>query len=115
MSENVLIKTLKPQLCCFPDGLLVKFWVYQAMPNAYIGSSPAWGNFAFFHCKLMLGKFAYMYRLFLNNLRLKLWQINIEVSFGHYSNVYIAAQLQTVDLFKQPTNALSIQKSGSLC
>ena len=48
MSENVLIKTQKPQLYCCPDGRLVKFWVYQAMPNACTGSSPASGNFAFF-------------------------------------------------------------------
>ena len=108
MSENVLIKTQKPQLCCCPDGLLVKFW---AMPNACTGSSPACGNFAFFpnffHCKLMLGKFVYMFLKCIDyNLRLKLGQNNIEVSFRHYSSVYIAAKLQTVD-FISTTNQCS--------
>ena len=41
MSENVLIKTQNQQLSCCPNGMLVEFWVYQAMPNACTGSSPA--------------------------------------------------------------------------
>ena len=112
MSENVLIKTQKPQLCCCPDGLLVKFW---AMPNACTGSSPACGNFAFFpnffHCKLMLGKFVYMFLKCIDyNLRLKLGQNNIEVSFRHYSSVYIVYCSKQWILFQQPTNVLSIIK-----
>ena len=47
-----------------------------------------------------------MYRLLLNNLRLKLGQNNIEVSFRHYSSVYIYCSKQWI-LFQQPTNTLS--------
>ena len=112
MSENVLIKTQKPQLCCCPDGLLVKFWIYQAMPNACTRFESRLRQFCFFpnffHCKLMLGKVVYMFLKCIdyNNLRLKLGQNNIEVFFRHYSSVYIAAKLQTVD-FISTTNQCS--------
>ena len=41
----------------------------------------------FFHYKVILGKFVYMFLKY----RLKLGQNNIEVSFRHYSNACIAA------------------------
>ena len=46
--QNVLIKTQKPQLCCCPDGLMVKLSVYQAVPTACAGSNPVCGNFFLF-------------------------------------------------------------------
>ena len=101
MSKNVLIKTQKPQLCCCPNGLLVKLWDYQAMSNACTSLNPTWGNFTFFpdfflqqtDAKRVCLHVFEMYRLFLNNLRLKLGQNNnvVEVSFRHYSSVYISA------------------------
>ena len=45
MAKIVLIKTQKPQLCCCPDGLMVKLSVYQAVPTACAGSNPVWANF----------------------------------------------------------------------
>ena len=103
----------KPQLFCCPDGLLVKFWDYQAMPNACNGSSPAWGNFAFFFLtfsslqiddrKLYLHVFE-MYRL-----QFKIKTAKEHWSVRHYSSVYIAAMLQTVD-FISTTNQCSKYK-----
>ena len=53
LSSNVIVKTHKPQLCYYPDGLMVKLSVFQAVTTACAGSNPARGNFfppkTFFH------------------------------------------------------------------
>ena len=96
MSKNVLIKAQKPQLHCCPDGLLVKFRVYQAMPMHAPIQVPLVTILLFFFLifslqsdarKVCLHIFE-MYRLL---LRLKPGQNNIEVSFRHFCSVYIAA------------------------
>ena len=101
MSENVFIKTQKLQLCCCPDGLLLKFRVYQAMINACTGSNPTCGDFAFFFLTFFTANWYVclhvfeMYRLLLSNLRLKIYRIKQRWSVRHYSSGYILQQ--TVD------------------
>ena len=46
ISENVLVKTQKPEPCYCPDGLVVKLSDFQVMSNACTGSNPAWTNFS---------------------------------------------------------------------
>ena len=81
------------------------------MPNACTGSNPTSGNFAFFSLqsdarKVCLHVFE-MCRVFLNNLRLKRGQNNIETSFKHYSSVPYSGKFLLVQIFtylaKKPT------------
>ena len=48
LSVNVLVKAQKPQLCYYPDGMMVKLSVSQALANACTGSNPAWATQTFF-------------------------------------------------------------------
>ena len=53
MTKIVLIKTQKPQLCCYPDGLSV----FHAVPNSMHRFESSLGQKqTFFYLKLMLGK-----------------------------------------------------------
>ena len=44
ISENVLVKTQKPQVCYCPDGLMVKLSVSQLLPNACTEFKSSWGH-----------------------------------------------------------------------
>ena len=48
MSEHVLVKTQKPQLCYCPAGLMVKLNVFQAVSNECASLNPTCANFFFF-------------------------------------------------------------------
>ena len=81
------------------------------MPNACTGSNPTSGNFAFFLLrsdarKVCLHVFE-MCGVFLNNLRLKLGQNNIEASFTRYSTIPYNGKFSLAQIFaylaKKPT------------
>ena len=48
ISVNFLVKAQKLQLFYYPDGLMVKLSGSHALPNACIGSNPAWATQTFF-------------------------------------------------------------------
>ena len=70
ISENVLIKTQKPQLCYCPDGLLVKLSVFQA---ERAGSNPTCLNFfSFFHYARKVSlHVSELFRLFLKDTNIE--------------------------------------------
>ena len=54
ISKNVLIKIQKPQLCCCPDGLMVKLSVSQAVQNYTRGFESRLAAFSLCHLRGVL-------------------------------------------------------------
>ena len=87
-SEIVLVKTQNPQLCYYPDGVMVKLSVCQAVPTtACASSNPIWDSFFFFHCKLMLVKVIYMLGTFKRWTRFKKGKTVLQCHLWHYDPI----------------------------